>query len=142
MNISVSSKIDLCVTCMCLMLLSSTDPGYAITFDNVQITVKHPGHGKQDDTFRLWAMILAMKNRISFRDLPDGPESRLRAANIPVRDILPTYDDKMVMRERMIAICSRIMVDNIPAFNDIEVSRETVHQYSPEMSQKSHLVIN
>lgn len=92
----------------------------------------------------LWANAYAAQNRVesSASGLDEGVHC-LQAKDIPISAFLPSQGDGTVLRERMEVLVSRILVDNIPHFQEFYrdvVTWQIPHPYSQEASTRSNLV--
>jgi hypothetical protein len=125
-------------------LFSTNSPptaGYGIVFDNVQLGVhrKHQGVGKSS-RFLLMTSALAIKDRVL--------TSRCSTATTaceqmdPKGCFLPEADDFTQLRDTMIVVVERILVDHIPAYGQLgkSVTRNIPHEKSQEMQLKSNVV--
>jgi hypothetical protein len=85
-------------------------------------------------------MAYAAKNRVPH--LPEEHQELTQASNIRLTDILPTPDQFNILRDQLLVIIQRILVECVPLFagcND-RVVDHIQHEYSQEMSYKSEVV--
>ena len=90
----------------------------------------------------LWANAFAAQNRVD-PDNMDGLHQCLAAKDIPMMKYLCSRDDGEMLRERLHAIVSRVLVKYLPHFKENYsdcVIWHIPHQYSEESKVKSKLV--
>lgn len=88
----------------------------------------------------LWANCYAVENRVTHLLEDQNANKQVRAVDLPLSIFLPTQDDFNKMRERMVIVTARILVANLPFFEDCDVERHIKHQYSSNMEQRSRVV--
>ena len=115
-------------------------PGYKIVFDNIDKTVR-PRQMRIDCQNKSlhYVHLYGVKNRIDFSALPDTPPVGMKNLS----SLLPTNDDDKYLKDNFSVLVARVIVDNIPFFEEDRrglVTRHILHKYSKEMSVKSEVV--
>ena len=115
---------------------------YQIIGDNVDLRV-NPTHFSLASVLKEhhWFNLYAVKNRIHGEHLANDKVSA-DVSTLPLATWLPTVDDCVRLRDEFIVLVSRIFVAKFKAFSVFSdvVQDHIPHQYSKEMSEKSHIV--
>lgn len=86
----------------------------------------------------------AVMNRVDFSALSDVcPPTCFNSPQKQAQQLLPSKEDDRILRDNFIILVSRILVDNIPFFQqtfDGAVTRHIRHKYSTEMATKSQVM--
>ena len=115
---------------------------YQIIGDNVDLRV-YPTHFSLTSILKEhhWFNLYAIKNRIHREHLANDKASA-DVSTLSLTTWLPSIDDCVCLRDQFIVLVSRIFVAKFKAFSvcsDV-VQDHIPHQYSKEMSEKSHIV--
>eukprot|EP00057_Strongylocentrotus_purpuratus_P016909 XP_011671383.1 PREDICTED: uncharacterized protein LOC100889150 [Strongylocentrotus purpuratus] len=94
-----------------------------------------PKPGRQS---RLVSNGLAVKNRISFRDLQE--EAPKKACELPLTVYLPNQGDYEELRMRMQVMVERILQANLSLFANQPVTGHIPHEYSSQCAEQSEYV--
>lgn len=115
---------------------------YQIVGDNVDLKSK-PTHFSLSSAVKdhHWFTLYAIKNRVHGEQLAnDKPTADI--STLPLTTWLPSVNDCVLLRDEFIILVSRVFVAKLKAFkvfSDV-VQDHIPHQYSKEMSEKSHIV--
>lgn len=93
--------------------------GFAIAFDNIDIRQERKYMTKvHQNTDEHWVNHMAVPHRIPGNDLPDSETSDLLL--VPNKMFMPSETDQRLQRMNYIVLVSRILVENIPAFESMK----------------------
>ena len=115
---------------------------YQIIGDNVDLKSK-PTHFSLSASVKdhHWFSLYAIKNRVHGEQLAnDKPTADI--STLPLTTWLPSVNDCVLFHDEFIILVSRVLVAKLKAFqvfSDV-VQDHIPHQYSKEMSEKSHIV--
>jgi hypothetical protein len=96
---------------------------------------------ERQNKMMLWALSYCVENRIASTHL-DGQLRRL-AVDIPLEKFLPSPEDLLEIKSRMVIIVARIIVQEIPFFQKHftdSVPKHIRHKFWRESSKKSNVV--
>lgn len=124
--------------CICVCLYCR---GFSLGWDNVQKDV-HAKHVTKEhgNRFLLMSQSYAVHHRTPSLQLDDVIVNK--AADIPPSTFLPSPKDWDDVRKRMEVIVQRILVDNIPALQEVKatVIQHIAHDHSAEMTERSVII--
>ncbi|XP_078590946.1 uncharacterized protein LOC144870520 [Branchiostoma floridae x Branchiostoma japonicum] len=121
----------------------SSGPGISFTFDNVDICQRVRHKTSQNSNIdHHFVHAYASLDRVNVQDLPDD-QPIADILTVPLQEFLPSKEDRSSMREDMVTIASRKVVENMPFFNKYFkdcVTEHIPHMYSEQAKLKSHVV--
>ncbi len=114
--------------------------GFTFCWDNTQLEVK----ARMQDTTknvwqRLWALCYAATNRVATVLNADRVPLKL-LSEIPIHVFLPNAAHGLVLRQWLLHHIKWSMVQYMPAFKQVKISKYIKHEYWHEMAQKSEIV--
>ena len=123
-------------------MLTASTVRYSIAWDNTQKLVQTRDQSRQSQNqMMLWANAYAVQHRVHCPDVTSP--STLNARQMPVSTFLPNTDDYAFLRQRMMAIFSRILVHHVDFLRQScasAVAAHIPHQYSQQSALKSTMV--
>ncbi|XP_066302187.1 uncharacterized protein [Branchiostoma lanceolatum] len=119
-----------------------SSPGYGLVFDNIDIhqKVRHKTsqNSNKDHHF---VHTYAVLDRVNVQHLPDD-RPMADILSVPLKEFLPNDEDCSSLRDDMITISSREVVQHMPFFNKYfkDCAQEHIpHMFSEQANQKSHI---
>ena len=120
-----------------------------VPFDSYQIVGDNVDRRSKPTHFSLstavkdhhWFTLYAVKNRVHGEQLPnDKPLADI--SKLSLTTWLPSVNDCVLLHDEFIILVSRVLVAKLKAFQVFgDVIQDHIpHQYSKEMSEKSHIV--
>ena len=64
----------------------------------------------------------------------------IASRDIPLSEILPSEASLDALRQRMIVIVERVLVQQLPFLRGTPVTKHVLHEYSTEMAERSEVV--
>ena len=94
----------------------TTSDNYSLIWDNVvKLKVAKLQSSQDQSKMHMWAMVLAVKNRVPYMGPPDTKET-IPATSIPHETFLMNGADWTLLKTYMAILVERILVDNLPYF--------------------------
>ena len=117
-------------------------PRLSLVWDNTQklVQTRSYSHSSKNESL-LWANVYTQPETVCCDTVTS--RSTLKALDIPVTAFLPSAYDYDCLKERMLAVDSRILAHHVQFFHQHSVVTYHIkHKYSAESAVKSELVCN
>jgi len=125
---------------------TGNDCGYKLVMDNIDLNIKarYTRRNNHSNKSLHFVHAYALKSRVNLSHLPNGTlQSCLNSSKNIALQLLPSPSDDKLLRQNLKTLLSRILVNNMPYFNqtfDGVISWHIKHKYYKEMSSKSKYV--
>ncbi|CAC5401110.1 unnamed protein product [Mytilus coruscus] len=113
-------------------------PGYSFCWDNIgrHLTVRQQTTDHQNK-YHMWALAYAAVNRVQTTNLPT--DDHVPASTIPLKSFLPSDEDIIDLKKRLIFEVESIAAEYLQAFKS-HSPKPFTHQHTAVMDKKSHLI--
>ncbi|XP_071122550.1 uncharacterized protein, partial [Mytilus edulis] len=121
-----------------ILLYSEKHPGYTFCWDNIgrHLTVRQQTTDHQNK-YHMWALAYAAVNRVQTTDLPI--DDFIPASTIPLKSYLPSDEDTIDLKNRLIFEVESIAAEYLQAFKP-HSPKPFAHQHTAVLEKKSHLI--